>query len=74
MVEQVFELAQVRARCAKAMRENGRPMVLGEIVVATGLPHYAVSRGLESALLEGTLAFQEGVGWTAPAAAQGGAR
>lgn len=66
-MEQVFDLARVRARCAEALRERGQPMKLGEIVVATGLPHYAVSRGLEVALAERELAFEEGVGWTVQA-------
>lgn len=69
MVEQVFELKRVRERCTKALRDRGAPMKLGEIVVATGLPHYAVARGLETALMDRKLVFEEGVGWTVPAVA-----
>lgn len=50
MGDQIFRVEELRERVLKLLRERGTPMKSGPICLALGLPLWAVTAALESAL------------------------
>ena len=71
-MDEIYRVEELRLRVLNLLRKQGAPMKSGPICLALGLPLWAVTSALDSALKDGLVTYEPvlGFGVVAPAPAK----
>ncbi|MFA5900551.1 MAG: hypothetical protein WC829_15735 [Hyphomicrobium sp.] len=62
-MDEIYRVEELRLKVLKLLRERGTPMKSGPICLALGLPLWAVTAALESALKGGLVSYEPVLGF-----------